>query len=73
MKIIAHRGLLYGPSTFYENDIIQIEKALEKFDVEIDLRYEFEKFYLGHDEGTYLIDFEKINNWSEKKNNISSL
>lgn len=67
MKIIAHRGLLDGPSTIYENCILQIERAIENFDVEIDLRYEFERFYLGHDEGTYLIDFDRINNWSERR------
>lgn len=55
MRLIAHRGLIYGPSTELENTIQQIDKALSfKFDVEIDLWYhnwkgtEF-KWWLGHD------------------------
>lgn len=66
MKIIAHRGLLNGP-TDIENCPIQIEKAIQEgFDVEIDLRYEFGKYWLGHDQAEYQILFEQIWNWSDK-------
>ena len=50
MKIIAHRGLLEGPNKEKENKLDSIKKALELgFYVELDVRYEDDKFYLGHD------------------------
>lgn len=54
MKLIAHRGNIEGPNLSRENSIDYIEEAIsEGFDVEIDLRWEDQKFYLGHDECQY--------------------
>jgi len=56
MKLIAHRGLMYGPNTDTENKPEQIQFALDhNFDVEIDVWYHnwqdtgF-KWWLGHDQ-----------------------
>lgn len=54
MKIIAHRGNLYGPNPGRENHPDYIAKALYwGFDVEIDAWIINDKIYLGHDEPTY--------------------
>lgn len=51
MKLIAHRGNLKGPNKETENTIEQIMFCLESnFDVEIDLWYDNESLWLGHDE-----------------------
>ena len=60
MKLIAHRGNTTGPNPLEENKPEYIEKALcEGFHVEIDIGYEQyeKKFYLGHDEPQYIIDW----------------
>jgi hypothetical protein len=58
-KLIAHRGLLNGPSLGLENRPDQIVLALSKgYDCEIDLRIEDGKFFLGHDESTYEVQEE---------------
>lgn len=50
-QIISHRANLYGPDSNRENKISSIKECLEKgFDVEIDLHFINNKFYLGHDE-----------------------
>lgn len=50
MKIISHRGNLYGPNPQNENTLDSINKALlNEFDVEIDLWYEKGRLWLGHD------------------------
>lgn len=57
MLIIAHRGLLDGPSQFLENTPEQIDYALKLgFDAEIDLHINDGKYFLGHDEPQYEID-----------------
>ena len=49
MILISHRGNLDGPSNS-ENHPDQIKKVLGLgYDCEIDLWYEFGKFFLGHD------------------------
>ena len=65
MMLIAHRGLLYGPSKDLENIPEQIEKALHlTFHVEIDLWYtrwgqsEIDEWWLGHDHPTTKVDIE---------------
>jgi hypothetical protein len=51
MKIISHRGNLTGPNPLRENSPDYIEEAIaEGFDVEVDLRMNNKKFYLGHDD-----------------------
>jgi hypothetical protein len=60
MKIISHRGNLWGAFTpKLENSIEYINKAmLEGFDVEVDVWYNLDKesFFLGHDTPTHHID-----------------
>lgn len=54
MKIISHRGNLYGPDIEKENKPEQIDFCLDMgYDVEIDLRWKDHNFYLGHDECQY--------------------
>ena len=56
MKIISHRGNLDGPSQ-WENSPQQIRRALDAgFDVEVDVRYFNNTFYLGHDEAIYKVE-----------------
>lgn len=56
MKIIAHRGNLEGTNPSRENSLDYIDEAIAAgFDVEIDVRCEDHKFYLGHDEPQYYV------------------
>ena len=58
MKLISHRGNLNGPSKL-ENHPDQIEKVLSLgFDCEIDLWFEDNKYFLGHDYPQYEVDEE---------------
>ena len=58
MKLIAHRGNVNGRKKHLENTPNYILNALEKsFDAEIDVWYLNKKWYLGHDEAQYLIDY----------------
>jgi len=68
MKLIAHRGNIYGPDPAVENSPDYIDQALkDTFDVEVDIRYIEDKFYLGHDEPTYFVDFVWL---KERKDNL---
>lgn len=64
MRLIAHRGLMYGPNIELENTQAQIELALNhNFDVEIDLWYHTYQpsnpnWYLGHDKPTTQVSLE---------------
>ena len=50
VKVISHRGNLYGPDKENENTPSQILLAIQKgFDVEIDLWVEDNRMFLGHD------------------------
>tara|TARA_Y100000589_G_scaffold29494_1_gene24646 strand:+ start:3056 stop:3538 length:483 start_codon:yes stop_codon:yes gene_type:complete len=61
MYIISHRGNINGISKETENKYSQIIKCLNLgFDVEIDLRFENNKFFLGHDYAQYEISLEKL-------------
>lgn len=56
MKLIAHRGNIFGSDLSKENNPEYIDKAIESgYDVEIDVRLEDKKFYLGHDESQYQV------------------
>jgi len=56
MKIISHRGLIYGPNKNKENKPDEIEKVLlQGFDCEIDVWAIYDKWFLGHDEPQYEI------------------
>ena len=72
MKLIAHRGNINGPEPELENAPIHIMNALEKgYDVEVDVWHIDDKWYLGHDEPTYMIDrvvIERPNLWCHAKN-----
>lgn len=73
---IAHRGNVYGPDKSQENKPNYILKALSLgYDVEIDVWYDADNFYLGHDNPDYLIDktfLLKKGLWCHAKN-ISAL
>jgi hypothetical protein len=59
MKLISHRGNINGPKIELENQPEYIDSAiLNGFDVEIDVWYEKNIFWLGHDEPKYKVDFE---------------
>lgn len=59
MKFISHRGNLDGQDLITENSPKQIDYVIELgYDVEIDIRYINNNFYLGHDSPKYLIDID---------------
>ena len=61
MKIIAHRGNLTGPNALTENSPDQINLCISKgYDVEIDVWYREENFYLGHDNPIFKIPFSYL-------------
>jgi hypothetical protein len=72
MKIISHRGNLNGPNPSTENSITAINIALyHGFDVEIDIWYKNNNWYLGHDKPKYFIDESFLQNkklWCHAKN-----
>jgi hypothetical protein len=66
MVIIAHRGLLEGPNTQIENSPNQIDESISLgFDVEIDLHYFNDEYWLGHDNPQYKVSLD----WLEKRKN----
>lgn len=57
MKFISHRGNLKGSCPEKENSPSYICEALNAgYDVEIDVWVQDKKFYLGHNEATYIVD-----------------
>ena len=71
MIFISHRGNLKGPNPEYENSISYINEALKKFDVEIDLWFKENSFYLGHDMPQYEVNINFLKNkklWIHTKN-----
>jgi hypothetical protein len=55
MKLIAHRGNIYGKSP-HENNPFYIQAAFAKgFDVEVDVWWVDGGFFLGHDEPKYSV------------------
>lgn len=66
MKLISHRGNIIGPNTSRENTPSYIDTAISAgYDVEIDIRYINEKYYLGHDTP----DYEITLTWLLKRKN----
>jgi hypothetical protein len=55
--IISHRGNINGPDKTNENRPEHILKVLEFCNVEVDAWYVNEKWFLGHDEPVYEVDF----------------
>jgi len=72
MIFISHRGNLYGPDKKKENSIESITTALSLgLDVEVDVWFKNQQFYLGHDEPQYSISQEYLENpkmWCHAKN-----
>ena len=57
MFLISHRGNIDGKKNKMENHPDYINAALKKdYDVEIDVRFKENKFYLGHDKNQYEVD-----------------
>ena len=57
MYLISHRGNIDGIKKDNENKPEYINKALESgFEVEVDVRFDDNKFFLGHDYNQYEID-----------------
>lgn len=68
---ISHRGNISGPNHKEENSPQYIEEALKKYDVEIDVWFLNNQFYLGHDKPDYKIDISFLKNdklWCHAKN-----
>lgn len=62
MKIISHRGNINGPVPEKENRPSYIDCAIQLgFDVEVDIRYINDEFWLGHDFPQYKIELSWIN------------
>jgi len=75
MIFISHRGNLNGPQSHLENAPSYIDYAISQgYDVEVDVWLsDNKKIYTGHDEPTYLISLEwledrKSNLWVHCKN-----
>ena len=72
MYFISHRGNTLGPDISKENSVDYINDAIKKgYDVEIDVWFQKENFYLGHDKPTYLVDDKYLLNkklWCHSKN-----
>lgn len=57
MYLISHRGNLNGVESENENNPNYLKIAIDKgFNVEVDVRFEEEKFYLGHDFSQYEVN-----------------
>ena len=72
MILISHRGNLNGKKVDEENSPKYIIKALEEgFDVEIDVWYINNNFFLGHDGPEYKVEIKFLENkklWCHAKN-----
>ena len=63
MILISHRGNINGPITEKENSPEYISDAINKgYNVEIDVWYENQVFFLGHDNPLYKIESKYLNN-----------
>jgi len=57
MILIAHRGNINGKNPEQENSFDYIDSAISQgYDVEVDLRFLLDNFYLGHSVPQYLVD-----------------
>lgn len=69
MMIISHRGNLTGPNPETENTVEAIEKALSLgYDVEIDVWFLVDSFWLGHDKPERKFDLMKLYEWTRNHN-----
>tara|TARA_R100001126_G_C4856443_1_gene164895 strand:+ start:301 stop:762 length:462 start_codon:yes stop_codon:yes gene_type:complete len=68
MILISHRGNINTVNLERENTKSYIQEAIDLgYDVEIDVRYADDKFWLGHDEPDYEVELEWL---LERKNNL---
>lgn len=72
MILISHRGNISGPNPEQENVPDYILQALGNgFDVEVDVWYKEQRWFLGHDRPEHLIDAQFLENekiWCHAKN-----
>ena len=72
MILISHRGNINGKIPEYENNPLYIDRALGKgYDVEIDVWFRDDMFFLGHDFPTYRVEIDYLRNkklWCHAKN-----
>ena len=72
MKMISHRGNLYGPDLERENHPDYITEAIDAgYDVEIDVWYLDNEYWLGHDNPQYKTNLKFLKNrrlWCHAKN-----
>ena len=72
MLLISHRGNIDGPNKDRENNPEYIQNALNNgYEVEVDIWFKNNSFYLGHDKAEFLIDenfLKKKKLWFHAKN-----
>ena len=72
MILISHRGNVYGRNPSRENQPSYIDFAIDLgYNVEVDVWYKEEAFWLGHDQPDYLVDEKYLENeklWCHAKN-----
>ena len=72
MRLIAHRGNLYGPDPTHENMPKIIRQVIQMdFDAEIDVWLVDDQWYLGHDNPQHEINFSFLRHealWCHAKN-----
>jgi hypothetical protein len=57
MIYISHRGNISGPNEKFENKVDYVQNALNKgYEVEVDVRFENDKYFLGHDYNQFEVD-----------------
>lgn len=74
MQWILHRGNKNGPGSCENSPIKIIESLKEGYNIEIDLWYNNNNFFLGHDYPQYIVDEDFLNNkglWIHCKDSIT--
>jgi len=67
LRLISHRGNLNGPSRSTENSPKQIDVCIDLgYDVEIDIRFCGDRFYLGHDFAENPVDRRWLENRADR-------
>lgn len=70
MRIISHRGNLYGPDKEKENTENYLLEALNSgFDLEFDIWYFASKFWLGHDMPKRSFSVDSVIQWASRYQN----
>jgi len=57
MKIISHRGNLNGVNKELENNPQHLIEVTKRFDVEVDVWFVDNRWFLGHDEPHYEVEY----------------